>query len=211
MAEVHPIPTTRGFVNRLGHRVGRLVVIGYAGRIRRMSRWLCRCDCGRTAIVSGAHLNPGYTQSCGCLRREAGRNNRKHGLSQSRTHSIWSQMKKRTRSPDSVDFHRYGARGIDVCERWLAFENFLADMGECPPKKTLERINNDGNYGPGNCRWATRTEQARNTRTNRLITFRGETRPAAAWAEITGLKSATIRWRLSRGWSVERALTMPCA
>ena len=106
--------------------------------------------------------------------------------------------------------HYNGARGISVCERWHRFENFLADMGEPKPGQSLERIDNHGNYEPGNCKWATRSEQGRNKRNNRLVTYQGETLCVAEWAERRGLKYLTLYMRLfASGWDVERALNTP--
>lgn len=134
----------------------------------------------------------------------------KHGLSRTRVHRIWKSMLWRCRNKNARCFRNYGGRGIKVCDRWQAFENFFADMGHPPEGMSIERENNDGDYEPGNCCWATRLEQQRNTRHNRLITFRGETLPISVWAERTGISYAAVRQRISRyGWSPERALTFP--
>jgi hypothetical protein len=124
---------------------------------------------------------------------------------------VWLAMTERCRNPNNRKFAIYGGRGIRVCERWLVFKNFLADMGERPSSMhTLERRDNNGNYEPGNVRWATYKEQARNTRTNRLLTFNGKTQCAAAWEEEMGLRRGAIRQRLDQdGWSVEKAITTP--
>lgn len=120
-------------------------------------------------------------------------------------------MIERCDRPANKRFHRYGGRGITVCERWReSFENFLADMGRRPPGTTIDRIDNDGNYEPGNCRWATRREQRLNSSQNHFLSFRGETLPLCVWAERLGLPTYVIRARLNRlGWSVEDALTQP--
>jgi hypothetical protein len=122
--------------------------------------------------------------------------NRMSGTSE---YKRWHGMIKRTSDPANKDFKHYGARGISVCERWLDFSNFISDMGMCPPKLELDRIDNDGDYTPDNCRWASRTVQCRNTRANRLITFNGETLPMSAWAERLGIARTTIERRLNRG------------
>lgn len=107
-------------------------------------------------------------------------------------------------------FRDYGGRGIRVCERWLAFENFYADMGPRPsPKHSIDRIDNDGNYEPGNVRWATVKQQARNTRCSRIVRFGGRTMSLAEAAELAGLNISTVRGRFSRGWSMEEALEAP--
>jgi hypothetical protein len=118
-------------------------------------------------------------------------------------------MMDRCRHPSHVRFARYGGRGIKVCERWESFENFLADMGNRPHGATLDRINTDGDYEPGNCRWATRVEQARNLNRNHRLTLNGESLPLSAWAERLGMCAATIRYRVEEGWSDEAALTTP--
>jgi hypothetical protein len=119
-------------------------------------------------------------------------------------------MIERCRNPKVAFFKHYGGRGISVCERWQTFENFYADMGPMPTARhTVERKDTNGNYEPSNCRWATRREQARNTRTNRRVTFDGKTLCVAEWAEQTGLPAHTIAERLRAGWSVHDALTKP--
>lgn len=139
------------------------------------------------------------------------RGNLQHGHTrtgwQSPTYQVWAGMVKRCSNPRLQAFKYYGGRGIRVCDRWLTFTNFLTDMGERPPDKTLDRIDNDGNYEPGNCRWATRAQQRRNSRYTRMITFRGETLCIADWADRIGVPRSTLWMRLSYGWSVEAAVT----
>lgn len=119
-------------------------------------------------------------------------------------------MMTRYTNPKVKEYPDYGGRGIKVCERWHSFENFLTDMGERPPGMSIDRHpNNDGNYEPGNCRWATRTQQARNKRNSRLLTVNGVTRCVAEWAEIMGVRDSVIRDRLRGGWSEEDAVLKP--
>jgi len=119
-------------------------------------------------------------------------------------------MVNRCTYPSTPNFKRYGGRGITVCERWRDYVNFLADMGERPPNTSLDRIDGNGNYEPGNCRWATRKEQRRNMGENTMMTFAGETKTLAEWAEKVGINRQTLRFRYVRkGWSAERALTEP--
>ena len=134
-----------------------------------------------------------------------------HGGSKTREYIIWSQMRVRCRSSKHPYWHRYGGRGIAVCERWdQSFSAFLADKGKAPSRlHTLDRIDSNGNYSLENCRWATRREQARNTRANRLLTHLGETMSLAEWAERADMPYLRLRDRLRRGWTVERALTEP--
>ena len=184
------------------------------------ARWRCACSCGTAVVVTGKRLRSGNTRSCGCLRREASRRrvvdlavrNRKHGLSRSAEYKSWLSMLARCLDRRHVAYHRYGGRGVRVCPRWRGKDgltNFVKDMGHRPsPRHTLDRFpDRDGDYEPGNCRWATKQEQMRNTRSNRLLTLGENTRPLAEWAEVTGIKRTTITQRICRGWSVERALT----
>lgn len=123
----------------------------------------------------------------------------------------WKAMKQRCGNPNNHKFNIYGARGIRVCERWRdSFETFLADMGQRPHGTSIDRIDNDGNYEPANCRWATPRQQMRNRSNTRLITYDGRTLSLAEWARATGLTEAGIRIRIDRrGWSVAEALTKP--
>jgi hypothetical protein len=124
--------------------------------------------------------------------------------------SCWSAMIARCSRPSATMYHRYGARGISVCERWSKFENFLADMGERPSSKhTLDRINPDGNYEPSNCRWATRREQALNRGTTRRLEYCGEELTVSEWANRLGINKETIRYRIKRGWSIQQIITIP--
>jgi len=124
--------------------------------------------------------------------------------------NLWEKMVARCNCPSNPAYHKYGGRGIKVCQRWMQFENFFADMGHRPPGKSLDRIDNDGDYSPENCRWATAKEQSRNKRTNKLVTFNGKTMCIAEWAEHLGMKMHTLYRRLCvANWPVERALTTP--
>lgn len=118
-------------------------------------------------------------------------------------------MKRDVLKEWSHNYEDYGGRGITICKKWLTFDNFLADMGERPNGKFIERRDNDGNYEPSNCYWATSSEQARNRRSNHLITYQGETLPLVTWAERQGISRLTLRSRLREKWSIERALTKP--
>lgn len=123
------------------------------------------------------------------------------------THNTWAQMRQRCSDESCKDFERYGGRGIKVCARWQSFENFLEDMGERPKGMTLDRIDVNGSYEPGNCRWATPVEQSRNRRSNVFVTYGAATLTVAEWAERTGLERKTLEHRIRSGWDVERALT----
>jgi len=126
-----------------------------------------------------------------------------------REYRAWCNMIQRCTNPRATYYRAYGGRGIRVCERWLHFENFLSDMGPCRPHFSLERKDTNGDYEPGNCRWATRAEQARNSRSNRLLTHAGKTLCLVDWAAEVGISEKVISDRLRLGWAVPRALTEP--
>ncbi len=126
-----------------------------------------------------------------------------------REYKTWQSMRGRCNDPNDPYYARYGGRGITICDRWRIFTNFLADMGPRPAGHTIDRIDNDGDYCPENCRWATATDQQRNTRQNRRITYNGRTQCLTAWAEEYGIKPHTLTARLKRGWIVHQALTIP--
>ena len=133
----------------------------------------------------------------------------RHGMSSSKTYSIWSNMLTRCTNPKATYYDRYGGRGIKVCDEWLMFKQFLIDMGEKPIGKTLERIDNEKGYFPSNCRWATPKEQAENRSSSQLITYNGITQCLSDWAKQLGVQRLSLRWRIKNGWSIEEALTVP--
>lgn len=203
---------TRAKPVQIGDQFNRWTVIAEAPQALnchgyRTRRVMCRCDCGTEKAVAPGALRYGSTKSCGCLQREAARNSRRtHGATAGgrppREYYIWQNMRSRCRNPRNQVYAYYGGRGITICDRWFdSFEAFMADMGPRPSRKhSVERNDNDGPYSPENCRWATKKEQARNTRKTRIIWVRGEPRVLAEIAETTGICEAAIRNRVERGW-----------
>jgi hypothetical protein len=198
-----------------GRRFGRWIVLERAPRLpHRMSQnWICRCDCGAEKSVRGRSLVIKESTSCGCFREEnKSRLHTKHGHSPtgnySPTYKSWSAMHARCKYKHFIGAKYYAERGITVCDRWRKFENFLADMGERPPRTSLDRVDTNGGYEPGNCRWATYKQQGRNRRNVRLIEFNGETLSIPEWAERLGIHMETMRKRF-RKLSVVSALTTP--
>ena len=197
-------------IDLTGQRFGRLIVVSRAENVGKKTAWLCRCDCGNTKIVHGWSLKSGQTRSCGCLSNETrGRNPITHGQSYTRLYTIWIGMKQRCYYQKHKHFKRYGGRGIAVCDEWRddfrAFHDWSMANGY-EERLTIDRIDNDGNYAPSNCRWATYSEQANNMSSNRIIEFGGEKRTIKEWSKITGIPHPTITGRLNRGWTIERAL-----
>lgn len=138
----------------------------------------------------------------------------KHGQSagsgnRSTAYSVWDSMKQRCLNPKNASYKNYGGRGITICERWMDFENFLADMGQPPKGQWLERIDNNGPYSPENCRWATPSQQNRNTRRNHYIEHNGQRKLVVEWAEESGINKGALLMRIRKGWSMERALSEP--
>lgn len=193
-----------------GERFGRLVVIAQDGHRRKELAWKCRCDCGAIVRVASYPLRSGAKQSCGCLHHDRSvETSTTHGQSKTPEYRIWVSMKNRCHNPKVKAFRNYGARGINVCERWdESFVAFRADMGPRPsPRHSIDRIDYNGNYSPDNCRWATPKEQANNSRRNRRLTHQGITLSLSQWSERLGIPRKRIRHRLNAGWPVEAALT----
>lgn len=171
-------------------------------------RWLCKCDCGTTRFVLLNHLRGGRSRSCGCLLTEILSNRRTHGMDGTRTHTIWTNIIQRCTNPNYKHWGNYGGRGISLCPEWNnSFEAFLKDMGECPEGLSIDRIDNNLGYSPSNCRWATTTQQARNQRSNRLVSYRGHNICLAEAVEVAGLPYDRVHARLNQlGWPISRAL-----
>jgi hypothetical protein len=195
-----------------GHKFGRLTAVNFVKKYKKHLYWLFRCDCGQDIIIEKGHAASGHSKSCGCLNNEARAiSNRKHGMCYTPEYKAWSSLIFRTTSSNFKESDRYIGRGITVCDSWRnSFEQFYKDMGTRPSlKHSVDRINNDGNYEPSNCRWATRTEQNNNICTNIHITVNEETKTPRQWSDITGIGYTVIRDRVKLGWSPERIITEP--
>ena len=210
---------SHNFIDLTGQVFGRLTIIKQVlSQKPKQVRWLCLCECGIEIETYGVNLRTGDKRSCGCLRRDiVTAKNRTadfiathttHGISQTPEYMSWRGMISRCYNPNDISYANYGGRGIKVCHRWHDVTNFLADMGQKPSiEMQIERIDNNDNYCPRNCRWATRLEQARNKSNNVLLTYQGKTRHIAEWARVTGIHSSVIRERMIRGWPPEIILS----
>ncbi len=194
-----------------GRRFGRLSVTRQAGVGKFGKRlWLCLCDCGKQTTIATGALTTGNTTSCGCWKLEVtGDAHRTHGQSRTAEYRIWCLMRSRCGDETNEDYPGYGGRGIKVCSEWQgSYERFIADVGKRPrPGMSINRIDNDGNYEPGNVCWSTQKEQCRNKRSNHMLTHNGETMCLSAWAERGGIDQRLLWKRIKRGWSLARALT----
>jgi hypothetical protein len=173
--------------------------------------WKCECDCGKEISCLGSNLLRGNTSSCGCYKDEKiGDLRRSHGLPNTRIFKIWAGIRKRCNNPKCAAYKDYGGRGIKICERWDKFENFYEDMKDgYADNLSLDRFPNvNGDYEPGNCRWATTAEQNRNRRTNVIVEYNGVSKTLTEWQMVTGIRYSTISNRIKQGWSVEDALSI---
>ena len=198
-------------IDLTGERFGRLTVIQSEGKNRWGSyMWLCECDCGNTKILDGSELRRGNVRSCGCLSREmASERFIKHGYSRTKIYSEWKKMIQRCGDNNSYNRLNYNQRGVKVCELWMNdFQAFLDYVSNLPhygePGYSLDRINNDGDYEPGNVRWANAITQANNRSNNVRITYNGETHTMAEWARKLGMPYSKLQWRLYSGWPIEK-------
>jgi hypothetical protein len=194
-----------------GKVIGDWEVIREDGVVSGNRYYMCRCKCGREKSVRGAALRQGKSEKCKTC--SGGRNNLRHGEARrdnySLTYRSWTAMKRRCLVEKSHAYTQYGGRGIQLHPPWSEFKTFLNDMGACPPGMSIDRIDNNQDYIPGNCRWADQKTQMRNTRSNVIITYEGISQCVAAWAEHIGMNPGTLRERLVAGWGVKRSLTEP--
>ncbi len=193
-----------------GRKFGELEVLEYAGKKERNSSlWRCRCNCGNIVVVGREYLFSSHILNCGCNVNGKVR----HGMTKTRIHTIWVSMRQRCYNKNFREYDRYGGRGITVCQAWLDdFMNFYnwAMANGYSDELTLDRKDNDGNYCPENCRWATMEQQSNNRSSSKLITYNGETRTMAGWARKFGIRYSTLQQRISNsGWSFEKAISTP--
>lgn len=200
------------FIDLTGQRFGRLVVIERTGSNKQGDvMWRCKCDCGTIKEVTATHLRSGASKSCGCLRKEITQRNRTtHGMKGTRLYNIWSSMKRRcSPSCDKRVYDRYYGRGIRVCDEWKddfsAFAKWALSNGYSD-ELSIDRIDNDGNYEPSNCRWADMEEQGNNRNNSRCITCRGETLTISQWARKIGMHDSNLRRSLKQGKTIEEIL-----
>jgi transcription initiation factor TFIIIB Brf1 subunit/transcription initiation factor TFIIB len=197
-------------LNLIDQKFTRLTVVLEAGRDKSGHiLYHCICDCGEPRIVSGSDLKGDIIQSCGCLAKEnLIQRNTTHGMYHSRENGVRKAMIARCTNPNHPDWENYGGRGIKICDRWrYSFENFYTDIGPIPPGMTIDRKDNDGDYEPNNWRFATRKEQANNTRKNHIIKHDNEELTISQWADKKRVSRKTLTCRKQRDWSDERALT----
>jgi hypothetical protein len=189
-----------------GESFGKLTVIAPDWRDGKRV-WRCQCVCGKEVLFTRTGLEKGASPSCGCSRKTT----KTHGKSDDRDYQAWRNMKSRCYLKTVKEYEYYGARGISVCARWRdSFEAFMEDMGERPsPDHSLDRIDNDGDYTPENCRWASRVEQMRNRRGVTLVEWNGEQERLADLCEQFGIKTGTAKYRIKKGWSVVDAVSTP--
>lgn len=198
----------------IGNKYNRWTVVGYAEDKRKLH---CRCECGKEADVWKGNLLSGKSKSCGCLISEVTtKRNLKHNGANTRLYSVWNNMIRRCYDERNNRYHRYGGRGIKVCDEWhefSAFRDWMFSQGYDEKseygKQTLDRIDNDGNYEPSNCRLATIQEQNNNRCTKHLLTYNGEVHSITEWNNIMGYPDGLIDNRIRKGWSEERAISTP--
>lgn len=199
------------FKDLSGKRFGRLLVLNVSQRKQGVHiLWVCRCDCGKRTTKTAHGLLHGTTRSCGCLYKESrGKAQLKHGGAAGSKprpeYAVWIAAKMRCFNQKDPAYHNYGGRGITVCDEWKNdFGRFIADMGPCPPKMTLERIDNDGNYEPRNCRWASRAAQGLNRRNNTFYTFNGVTKTRKEWIAELQIPDPTFCYWIRKGMTFEQ-------
>lgn len=204
----------RPCINLENQTFGRLTAIKRVGSRGKHALWECVCSCGNVKNISAKHLKTKATSSCGCLKSELSiSNNIIHGFTKSKQKQIseynaWKSIKERCLKPYNPYYYRYGGRGIKICDRWLtSFDNFIKDMGFKPtPKHTIDRINNNGDYSPSNCRWATYREQNSNRSNNVWVDFRGKNMILADWSRLIGITSGNLSLQIKKRKSLKNVI-----
>lgn len=192
-----------------GKRFGRLTVIQRGEALGRKGvYWLCLCDCGNKCTILGNALVTSHTTSCGCYSKEVSKRAKIHGLCHTKEHAIWKAVRQRCNDKNASNYYRYGGRGIKVCPEWDNFQNFYAWCKESGFKEglTIDRINNDGDYSPANCRWVDKITQGNNKSNNRKVFYKGELLSLMQIERLTGIDHRTIGFRLNSGWATEQAV-----
>lgn len=195
------------FINQEGKEYGKLKVGKRIGTKCQSPLWECDCECGNKTTATTRDLTTGHKQSCGCAVAE--NHFRIHNGKKTRLYCIWKGMRQRCNNPKNHAYHHYGGRGITICKEWDSFEIFRdwALTNGYEDTLTIDRKDNNGNYEPSNCRWATQKEQMNNVSYNRRVEWNGEEHTVSEWSEITGISRGVIAARLNNGWSIERTLT----
>lgn len=193
----------------IGRQFNKLTVLAVVdiSRPALKRRYCCLCECGKETEVGALNLIYGQVKSCGCARVGP----LKHGCAKKQTgaYKTWLAIIQRCTNPKTSNYHRYGGRGIQICDRWKAFQNFLSDMGERPPGCTIERINNQGGYEPGNCRWASRAEQSLNKCNSRFVFIDGNPLHISVAAALAPCGKYAFRSRIYKGWDATEAFYTP--
>lgn len=197
---------TKNYKRLEGQQFGRLTALYRLHNTKGRTKWLCVCECGNLVEVKENNLLQGGSKSCGCSRKHI---NIKHGKTNTRLFTTWQNIKNRCYNNCNNEYKNYGGRGIAVCDEWLhdfmSFYNWSMVNGY-NDNLTIDRIDNNGNYEPNNCRWVTMKQQQQNKRSNRNYTINGETHCLSEWCEILGLKYSTVQSRIQRNRSIEKAL-----
>lgn len=205
-------------IDMIGKRYGKLLVLKesepYCAKDRKRITWLCQCDCGNTISVWGESLRSGHTSSCGCLNKEINSVRMvKHNKTNTRLFNIWQGMRSRCYNKNDLNsYPRYGGRGIKMCGKWKNdFQTFYEWSMEngYSDDLSIDRIDNGGDYEPGNCRWVSSFVQSRNKRNNRFYTCDGKTLCLTDWSKESGIEFYCLRARLNRGWDIKKAITVP--
>lgn len=201
------------YVDLKNQKFNRLTVLERDENKWNRVMWKCRCDCGNIISVSTNSLKNGNSKSCGCYKLESfTKITTKHHLSNTRIYNIWKDMRKRCNNPNSSNYKNYGGRGITICDEWqnnfMSFYTWSMNNGYSD-NLSIDRINVSGNYEPSNCRWVDRKTQNSNTRQNHFITYNGKTLTITQWGKEYNIDPHLLRYRLKKGWSIEKALTTP--